>query len=154
LGGLAIAAAGSNLGVIHSDEPFSAGKIEILHMYPMNFDEFLAGTGDEMALLFLNDYNGGKANDIYHRRFFDLLKGYFVTSGMPEVIGLYKAKKDQPLEAFRAAQQLQRQLILHYESDFSKYAGSTNSRHNGSTGQRGGGQGSYCGLGCGFTMPT
>jgi uncharacterized protein len=127
--GLAIAAAGSNLGVIHSDEPFPVGKIEILHMYPMNFDEFLAGTGEEMALSFLNDFNGGKTDDIYHRRLFDLLKGYFVTGGMPEVIGQYKANKDQPLEAFRAVRQLQRQLILHYESDFSKYAGSTNSRH-------------------------
>ena len=48
---------------------------------------------------------------------------------MPEVIGQYKVNKDQSLEAFRAVRQLQRQLILHYESDFSKYAGSTNSRH-------------------------
>jgi hypothetical protein len=129
MGGLAIAAAGSNLGVIHSDEPFPVGKIEILHMYPMNFDEFLAGTGEEMALSFLNDFNGGKTDDIYHRRLFDLLKGYFVTGGMPEVIGQYEVNKDQPLEAFRAVRQLQRQLIFHYESDFSKYAGSTNARH-------------------------
>jgi len=131
MGGLAVAAAGSNLGVIHSNEPFPVGKIEMLHMYPMNFAEFLAGTGEDMALSFLKDFKGGKTDDIYHRRLFDLLKGYFVIGGMPEVIGQYNANKDEPLKAFRAVRQLQRQLILHYESDFSKYAGSTNSRHVG-----------------------
>lgn len=128
---LAIAAAGSNLGVAHSDEPFPIGKIESVHMYPMNFEEFLAGTDEEMALMFLMDFRGGKIDDVYHRRLFDLLKRYFVTGGMPEVISQYSVNKDAPLEAFRNVRQLQKQLILHYESDFSKYAGSTNSRHIG-----------------------
>ena len=126
---LAVAAAGSNLGVAHSDEPFPVGKVEILHMYPMNFEEFLSGTGEETALSFLKNFEGEKTDDIYHRRLFDLLKRYFVTGGMPEVICQYMAKKDEPLEAFRSVRQLQKQLLLHYESDFSKYAGSTNSRH-------------------------
>jgi len=126
---LAVAAAGSNLGVAHSNEPFPVGKVEILHMYPMNFEEFLSGTDEEMALSFLKNFKGEKTDDIYHRRLFDLLKKYFVTGGMPEVIDQYMEKKDEPLEAFRAVRQLQKQLLLHYESDFSKYAGSTNSRH-------------------------
>ena len=126
---LAVAAAGSNLGVAHSDEPFPVGKVEIFHMYPMNFEEFLSGTGEETALSFLKNFKGEKTGDIYHRRLFDSLKKYFITGGMPEVICQYMAKKDEPLEAFRAVRQLQKQLLLHYESDFSKYAGSTNSRH-------------------------
>jgi len=48
---------------------------------------------------------------------------------MPEVVTLYVENREQPLNAFRAVRQLQRQLLLHYERDFSKYAGSTNSRH-------------------------
>jgi len=126
---LAVAAAGSNLGVAHSDEPFPIGKVESVHMYPMNFEEFLAGTDEKMALTFLMNFRGGKIDDIYHRRLFDLLKGYFVTGGMPEAISQYSANKDTPLKAFRNVRQLQKQLIFHYESDFSKYAGSTNSRH-------------------------
>jgi predicted AAA+ superfamily ATPase len=98
-------------------------------MFPMNFEEFLAGTDEEMALSFLKNFKGGKTDDIYHRRLFDLLKKYFVTGGLPEVISTYTAGKDEPLEAFRAVRQLQKQLLLHYESDFSKYAGNTNSRH-------------------------
>jgi len=126
---LAVAAAGSNLGVAHSNEPFPVGKVEILHMYPMNFEEFLSGTDEKMALSFLKNFKGEKTDDVYHRRLFDLLKAYFVTGGMPEVIGQYMEKKDEPLKAFRAVRQLQKQLLFHYESDFSKYAGSTNSRH-------------------------
>jgi len=126
---LAVAAAGSNLGVAHSDEPFPVGKVEILHMHPMNFEEFLSGTAEEIALSFLKNFKGENIDNIYHRRLFELLKTYFVTGGMPEVIGQYMEKKDEPLEAFRAVRQLQKQLLFHYESDFSKYAGSTNSRH-------------------------
>lgn len=78
---------------MHGHEPFPVGKIEILHMYPMNFEEFLAGTGEEKALLFLKDFVGGKTDEIYHRRLFDLLKSYFVTGGMPEVISQYQGQK-------------------------------------------------------------
>jgi len=88
---LAVAAAGSNLGVAHSHEPFPVGKVEILQMYPMNFEEFLAGTGENMALSFLRNFQGGKTDDIYHRRLFDLLKTFFVTGGMPEAVNLYRA---------------------------------------------------------------
>ncbi len=126
---LAIAAAGSNLGVAHNDEPFPVGKVEILQMYPMNFEEFLSGTDEGMALSFLNDFQGNTTEDIYHRRLFDLLKIFFATGGMPESIKQYMNRKDEPLEALRDVRRFQKQLLLHYERDFSKYAGSTNSRH-------------------------
>jgi len=74
-----------------------------LAYFLMTTNIFLAGTDEEMALSFLKNFKGGKTDDIYHRRLFDLLKKYL--------------------------RQLQKQLLLHYESDFSKYAGNTNSRH-------------------------
>jgi uncharacterized protein len=126
---LAVAAAGSNLGVAHSHEPFPVGKVEILQMYPMNFEEFLAGTGENMALSFLKNFQGGKTDDVYHRRLLDLLKTFFVTGGMPEAVNFYMNEKNNPLEALRSVRQFQKQLIFHYQRDFSKYAGSTNSRH-------------------------
>ncbi len=126
---LAVAAAGSNLGVAHSNEPFPVGKVEILQMYPMNFEEFLSGTGEDTALSFLKNFNGNKTDDIYHRRLFELLKIFFITGGLPESVTLYMNEKDKPLDALRAVRQFQKQLILQYERDFSKYSGSTNSRH-------------------------
>jgi hypothetical protein len=125
---LAVIVAGSNLGVANSEEPFPVGKVEIMFMYPMNFEEFLSGINQEFVLNHLLTING-KIEDLFHQRFFDLLKIYFVTGGMPEVILQYKEKSDEPLEAFTDVRNLQKQLVLHYERDFSKYSGSTNSRH-------------------------
>ncbi len=112
---LAVVAAGSNLGVAHANEPFPVGKVDIFHMYPMNFEEFLLGTGEDMALSFLKSFKGNKTNEMYHKHLFDLLKVYFITGGMPEVIVQYNDKKDEPLEALRAVRRLQKQLLLHYE---------------------------------------
>jgi len=125
---LAVIVAGSNLGVANIDEPFPVGKVELMVMYPMNFEEFLLGIDQEIALKHLLEIKG-KVADIYHQRFFDFLKIYFVTGGMPEVILQYKEKMDEPLEAFISVRSLQKQLLLHYERDFSKYSGSTNARH-------------------------
>lgn len=126
---LAVAAAGSNLGVATSSEPFPVGKVECLTLYPLNFEEFLAGTGENLSLKFLEGFHGGQTDAVYHQKLFEQLKTYFVTGGLPEVVQEYANNKEAPLAAFRAVRELQRQLLLHYESDFSKYSGSTNSRH-------------------------
>lgn len=126
---LAIAAAGSNLGVASSEEPFPVGEVEALYLYPLNFSEFLNGIGEENSLEYLQKYRGEPVSDIHHRRFFDLLKIFFITGGLPEVIVEYYNKKDVPLEAFRTVRKLQNQLLLHYEMDFAKYSGNVNSRH-------------------------
>jgi len=126
---LALAAAGSNLGVIHSDDAFPVGQVEILNLYPMNFEEFLLGTEEVQAIKFLKNFNGEKTGDLYHHKLFQLLKTYFVTGGMPEVVREYYDYKTEPLEAFQRVRNLQNQLLLHYGRDFSKYAGVTNSRH-------------------------
>ena len=126
---LAVAAAGSNLGVATSSEPFPVGKVECLTLLPLNFEEFLAGTGEILSLKFLDSFHGGQIDSVYHQKLFEQLKTYFVTGGLPEVVQEYANNKEAPLIAFRAARELQQQLLLHYESDFSKYSGSTNSRH-------------------------
>jgi len=126
---LAVAAAGSNLGVATSSEPFPVGKVECLTLYPLTFEEFLAGTGEDLSLKFLENFHGGRIDAVYHQKLFEQLKTYFVTGGLPEVVQKYADNKETPLVAFSAARELQQQLVLHYESDFSKYSGSTNSRH-------------------------
>lgn len=126
---LALAAAGSNLGVATSSAPFPVGKVECLTLFPLNFEEFLSGTGEKMSLEFLENFQGGQTDSVYHQRLFEQLKTYFITGGLPEVVQGYADNKEPPLVAFRAARELQRQLLLHYERDFSKYSGSTNSRH-------------------------
>ena len=126
---LAVVAAGSNLGVIHGEEAFPVGQVEMLSMYPMNFEEFLLGTDEPQAVKFLEQFQGEKTGEPYHRKLFHLLKTYLITGGMPEVIREYHRQKEKPLEAFQAARHTQNQLLLHYVRDFSKYAGAANSRH-------------------------
>lgn len=65
----------------------------------------------------MNDFQGGKIDDIHHKRLFELLKGYFVVGGMPEVVTLYVENREQPLNAFRAVRQLQRQFVLEIDGD-------------------------------------
>lgn len=126
---LAVTAAGSNLGVASSSEPFPVGKVTCLTLYPLNFEEFLAGTGEQMSVKFLHDFRGEETDPIYHQKLFEQLKTFFITGGLPEVVQVYADQKEIPLAAFRAARDLQHQLLMHYERDFSKYSGSTNARH-------------------------
>ncbi len=126
---LAVAVAGSNLGIASSEEPFPVGEVETYYLYPLNFAEFLEGIREDMSYEFLMSYSGEMISDIYHKRLFEILKLFFITGGLPEVIIEYNRNKSHPIEAFRAVRKLQKQLITHYELDFAKYAGSTNSRH-------------------------
>jgi len=126
---LAVAAAGSNLGVAHAEEAFPVGKVDSLFLYPMNFEEFLWGINDTMASDFLSQFDEGRTEEIYHTRLFNLLKIYFVTGGLPEVILEYLKEIEHPLTAFRNVRKLQETLLLHYRNDFGKYSGNTNSRH-------------------------
>ena len=129
MGKLAVAAAGSNLGVIHGKESFPVGKIESLYLYPMNFEEFLGGINEKMALDFLKEFRGETIDPVYHTHLFELLKVYFITGGLPEVILEYAKEKETPLLAFRNVRRLQNELLLNYRNDFGKYPGNANARH-------------------------
>ena len=126
---LAVAAAGSNLGVAHAEEAFPVGKVDSLFLYPMNFEEFLSGVDEPLAAGFLSNFKGGKTDDIYHSRLFELLKIYFITGGLPAVILEYLKEKDNPLTAYRNVRELQATLLFHYRNDFGKYSGHSNARH-------------------------
>ncbi len=127
---LALMAAGSNLGVVLSDTPFPVGKVECRIMYPMTFLEFLQGTGEIAAYKFIKDFkNDNRIDDIYHTKLLNLLKIFFVTGGLPEVVDVYRKNSDSLITAFREVRNCQKQLIMHYERDFSKYSGITNARH-------------------------
>jgi len=124
LAALAVVAAGSNLGVAMSENPFPVGKVEIMTLYPLNFEEFLIGTEQVAGADFIKNYSGEPIAQLYHQKLLELLKIYFVTGGLPESIEVYK-QTDSLVEV----RSFQKQLLLHYQNDFSKYAGYTNSRH-------------------------
>ena len=51
-----VAVAGSLLGIaMHRGESFPVGKVDVLHIYPMTFDEFLLAKGQERMVALLKD---------------------------------------------------------------------------------------------------
>lgn len=113
----AIIAAGSLLGVaLHKGTSFPVGKVDFLHLYPMNFQEFLYAIG-EKELVELLDSKDYKLINAYSTKYIDLLRKYYYIGGMPEVVQTYIDTGD-----FNEVREIQRNLLKYYEEDFSKHA--------------------------------
>lgn len=131
---LAVACAGSLLGVILSPEPFPVGKVDFLKLHPMTFKEFLLAADPKKTLNHLPTASI-KANipAAMHNHLWDMLKIYFVTGGMPEVVGSVLESKNAGAriapENLEKARKLQRAIVTSYESDIAKHAGKLNATH-------------------------
>ncbi len=111
-----IMAAGSLLGVsLHHQVSFPVGKVDFLPLYPMDFHEFLTALGkqDLVQLLELQDWILISA---MKSRYIDLLRQYYFVGGMPEAVKTFV--QTQNLDEVR---QVQRNLLMAYEQDFSKH---------------------------------
>ncbi|AEC17088.1 ATP-binding protein [Gallibacterium anatis] len=109
-------AAGSLLGVsLHHQVSFPVGKVDFLPLYPMTFREFLTALGkkDLVQLLEMQDWALITA---MKSRYIDLLRQYYFIGGMPEAIKVFI--DTQNLDEVR---QVQRNLLMAYEQDFSKH---------------------------------
>lgn len=113
----AIIAAGSLLGVaLHEGTSFPVGKVDFLHLYPMDFREFMLALGkNELAeALKKGDY---ELINAYSVRYIELLKKYYYVGGMPEAVQTY-IDTDDVFEV----REIQNNLLKYYEEDFSKHA--------------------------------
>ena len=113
----AIIAAGSLLGVaIHHGISFPVGKVDFLTLHPLDFPEFLDAIGKTL----LNEAiaaNDTKRIEPFSDQLIDLLKQYYFVGGMPEVVRSFAEKQD-----YHEVRNLQRNILLAYENDFSKHA--------------------------------
>lgn len=111
-----VMAAGSLLGItIGAGESFPVGKVNIMHVYPLNFDEFLLAMGEEA----LSDMvkNGDWATiGVFKEKFVALLRQYYFVGGMPEVVENYV--RNANLETVRAKQS---EILDAYRRDISKH---------------------------------
>jgi len=130
LPGMAVCAAGSLLGVHLGDSAFPVGKVDHLDMYPMSFREFLAGCGNARLAKFIHDYDGSEPlPQTLHDRFWEQLKYYFITGGLPEIIGIFADMKQEPYAALQAVRTRQAQLAGDYMADIAKHSGKQNATH-------------------------
>lgn len=115
-----IAVAGSLLGIsLHSGTSFPVGKIDMLKMYPMTFDEFLPAIGEPQLLQILKSCDYELMNS-FSSKLTDCLRQYYFTGGMPAVVKEYAANHD--INETRA---IQKQILFDYRRDFSKHAPSS-----------------------------
>jgi predicted AAA+ superfamily ATPase len=116
---LHVIAAGSLLDFVLEEHEFSmpVGRIEYLHLGPMQFEEFLLAVGKEHLQRFLEELSvTDSIPEAIHSQLLGLLRQFLAIGGMPAV-----------LEAFLDSGSLQecdavKQSILStYQDDFSKY---------------------------------
>lgn len=114
-----IIAAGSLLGLAinRGQYSFPVGKVDLLNMYPLSFEEFLMATGNqEMIDLIKESYQTFSPCPV-HDKAMELYRTYLVIGGYPEVINNYLAYKD-----FNMVKSTQTAIANSYVADMAKYA--------------------------------
>lgn len=118
-----VIAAGSLLGVVHHpDESYPVGKVDILRLFPMSFEEFLWAKGyDKLAeILTRCEWDSMEAlKDTLE----DLLRQYYYVGGMPEAVLDWVTQED-----VLNIRQIQSRIIASYANDISKHAGTESER--------------------------
>ncbi len=100
--------------------PMPVGRIEYLHLGPMNFEEFLLAIGEEALENFLKNYQiNEEIPKPIHDKLMELVKIYFITGGMPESIKAYVEDK-----TFQTCERVKHSILSTYQDDFGKYMSS------------------------------
>lgn len=112
-----IMVAGSLLGIIlNRGVSFPVGKVDIMELHPMNFNEFLEAMGQEQLLKVLVS-NDWKLIDILSSKYIELLRQYYFVGGMPEAVLSYCNSKD-----IAQVRDIQSNILKAYRNDISKHA--------------------------------
>lgn len=115
---LHVIAAGSLLEFALAEIPsFGVGRVRSIYMYPLSFDEFLKGLGQEK--LFNLKSKANTQNPLataFHDKLLDLLKKFLVIGGMPEAVHKYVTNND-----IKECQRVLDDLISSFRVDFAKY---------------------------------
>lgn len=111
-----VAEAGSLLGIsAHEGSGFPVGKVNMLDLYPLSFSEFLEATGNARYAGLIESGDVDLMSP-FTVKLGSLLKRYCVVGGMPGVVNAYLEGSD-----FKAAREIQREILTGYEKDFSKH---------------------------------
>jgi predicted AAA+ superfamily ATPase len=120
-------ASGSLLGVtLRQIQSLPIGSLELVHMYPLDFEEFLYANGvgevavGEMRKCFENNQ---ALSDVMHNKIMDLFKKYLLVGGLPRAVEIFV--KNRNVDRFRSVQKETHNL---YGVDASKYEEQHNKR--------------------------
>ena len=118
-----VIAAGSLLGTLLAQpKSYPVGMVNLLDLYPLTFDEFLAATDEGLYRYYSEIKKEQPIEEIFHNRLLEAYHCYLIIGWMPECVSSLFRYKDPAKVA-----QIQRELIEVYENDFSKHNGKVNS---------------------------
>ena len=121
---LHVVAAGSLPEFALADTRFSmpVGRVEYLHLGPMEFEDFLGAAGhpelaSHLRTLSLADVDEGAIPGPVHEKYLDLLRQYWVVGGLPEAVSAWVRSRD-----FIQVSRIQQSVVATYRDDFDKYS--------------------------------
>lgn len=116
-----IAAAGSLLGVAinRNQTSFPVGKVNVLRLYPLDFEEFLTAMGNDLLIDEITECytQMSPMNEGLHQKALDLYHDYLIIGGMPEAV-----KAFIETNSYIDASLVQSSIIDSYTADMAKYA--------------------------------
>lgn len=120
-------ASGSQLGIaLKNTQSVPVGSLDMAHMFPMDFEEFLYanGVGSELIEAMRDNFNKNTAlSEALHENMLDFFKKYLLVGGLPQAVDKYV--KERNVVEFR---NVQREVHSMYAIDASKYEQEHNRR--------------------------
>lgn len=121
-----IVSAGSLLGVAINREKFSfpVGKVQMLNLYPLDFEEFLWEMGEEELANQIRESAETLRPLLFfeHDRALEYYRTYLCVGGMPACVREYSDSKD-----LLRIQEIQQNILNSYITDMDKYTSATES---------------------------
>lgn len=118
-----VIAAGSLLGTLLAQpKSYPVGMVNLLHIAPLTFDEFLAAVDPGLYDYYEDISPGQQIEELFHKRLLEMYNFYLIIGGMPECVASW-LKYHDPVRINR----IQQELLEVYENDFSKHNGKVNS---------------------------
>ena len=117
-----VVCAGSLLGVKLNrfKSSFLVGKVRILKMYPMNFEEFLLAIGEDMAIKKIKECykNNEPMDEALHEKYLKYYRLYLCVGGMPEAVNNLINNK---LDILSFDKEILNSIVISYLADMTKY---------------------------------
>ena len=121
----AVIAAGSLLEFSFQDFSYPVGRIEFLHIFPMNFEEFLLAQNREDLVQAVSEANLlHPLPQAIHEKLLEEVSLYCLLGGLPEVLKTYVETGD-----FQQCQNVQQIIMTTLREDFHKYTPKANVEH-------------------------
>jgi predicted AAA+ superfamily ATPase len=114
--------AGSLLGTyLAKPMSYPVGKVNLINVYPLTFEEYLAASDKGMYQYFTSVKSGNDYVSAFHERMLEHYRKYLIIGGMPECVQSWILNNDPEELA-----SIQEEIISFYENDITKHSGDVN----------------------------